>query len=191
MSEPDPRNVTALLHRSSEDPAALEAVYEIVYADLRRLAGRQLGPRGADQTLSVTALVNEAFLKLSDRTGGAWNDRLHFLRVAARAMRQITVDHARAKLSKKRGSGQSALPLIEPQVAAETKSEMILALEEGLQQLAADNERLVRVVEFRFFAGLTAEETAAALDTSRRTVQRDWEAARAWLKTFLTSDDVP
>ena len=180
------QEITAMLKRSRTDEQAREAVYQLVYEDLRRLAGHRIASARPGETLSVTSLVNEAYLKLIERTGSQWNDRSHFLRVAAKAMRQITIDYVRAKLTDKRGAGQAPLSLEDLQLPAAEKPAMVMALEEGLRQLAEESPRLVDVVECRFFAGLTIPETAAALETSTRTVERDWEQARQWLKDYLT-----
>lgn len=181
-----PSEITALLKLSRTDEAARQSVYEMIYQDLRRLAGHRIAVSRPGETLSVTALVSEAYLKLSEHTGNQWSDRQHFLSVASMAMRQITIDHVRAKLAKKRGSGQADLPLDGLEVAGADKPLMVLALEEGLQQLNDDDPRLVRVVECRFFAGLSIADTALALDMSESTVERDWRRARAWLKEYLT-----
>ncbi len=182
----DQSDITGLLARSRTDIAAREAVYELVYADLRRIAKQRLARSRPGDTLSVTSLVNEAYIKLTKRTGQAWDNRDHFLGVAANAMRQITVDYVRAKLSEKRGGGEKPLRLEQVDIPALRKPAMVLALEEGLQQLANENPRLVTVVECRFFAGLTADETAAALGVSSRTVEREWVRAKEWLKDYLT-----
>ena len=182
----DQSDITGLLARSRTDIAAREAVYELVYADLRRIAKQRLARSRPGDTLSVTSLVNEAYIKLTKRTGQAWDNRDHFLGVAANAMRQITVDYVRAKLSEKRGGGEKPLRLEQVDIPALRKPAMVLALEEGLQQLATEYPRLVTVVECRFFAGLTADETAAALGVSSRTVEREWVRAKEWLKDYLT-----
>lgn len=182
----DHLDITGLLARSRTDLAAREAVYELVYADLRRIARRRLAHSRPGDTLSVTSLVNEAYLKLIGRTGQAWDNRDHFLGVAANAMRQITVDYVRAKLSEKRGGGQKPLRLEQVDIPALQAPAMVLALEEGLQQLAVTSPRLVTVVECRFFAGLTVEETASTLGVSGRTVEREWLRAKEWLKAYLT-----
>ncbi len=178
--------ITALLRLSQSDDSARQQVYEMIYADLRRLAGHRVASSRPGETLSVTALVNEAYLKLTEQTGQNWSDRKHFLRVAAMAMRQITIDHVRAKLTEKRGAGQTPLSLDGFELAGTEKPEMVLALEEGLQRLATEDPRLVRVVECRFFAGLSIPDTALALGLSDRTVERDWKRARSWLYEYLT-----
>ncbi len=187
MDSSDGAGVTALLNRSRHDEQAREQVFQMVYGDLRRLARRQLQGGKRDQTLSATALINEAYLKLMERSGNRWNDRQHFLRVAAKAMRQVTIDLARQKTRLKRGGPTPDLPLDEQRLATDRKPEMILAIEEGLALLANEQPRWVEVVELRFFGGLTAEEAGAALGVSLSSVNRDWAAARAWLRDFLMS----
>ncbi len=175
-----------MLRRSRTDDEARQALYELVYGDLRRIAGYRIASARPGETLSVTSLVNEAYLKLTDATGQEWSDRGHFLRVAARAMRQITIDYVRAKKTEKRGGDLDRIDLDAGQLPAVRKSDMVIALEEGLQELAQEDTRLVSVVECRFFAGLSIPETATAIGTSERTVERDWARAREWLKTYLT-----
>ncbi len=186
MSSQPSDDITALLNRSRDDPDAAAQVYQLVYDDLKRLAASQLGAKG-DATLSATALINEAYLKLVERTGTRWGDRRHFLRVAARAMRQITIDHARARTRLKRGGGRRDATLDEGRAAADRKPEILLAMEEGLELLRDEQPRWVSVVELRFFAGLSGEEAAEALGVSLSSVNRDWAQARAWLRHFLTS----
>jgi len=179
------KEITGLLRRSPVDDEAREQVYQLIYDDLRRLAGHRIASARPGETLSVTSLVNETYIKLTDRTGQQWADRNHFLRVAAKAMRQITIDYVRAKLADKRGGGQADVPLDDLPLASDRKPAMVVALEEGLQKLAITEPRLVGVVECRFFGGLTIPETAAALEVSTRTVERDWEQARKWLRDYL------
>jgi RNA polymerase sigma factor (TIGR02999 family) len=182
----DKPEITAMLEQSRSDEHAREQLYQLIYADLRRLAGRQIASARPGATLSVTSLVNEAYLKLTERTEMQWNDRGHFFRVAATAMRQITIDYVRAKLSQKRGAGKPAVSLDTVHLAATEKPEMVLALEEGLRELGGREPRLVEVVECRFFAGLTVAETAIALEVSERTVEREWQRAKQWLKDYLS-----
>jgi RNA polymerase sigma factor (TIGR02999 family) len=160
-----------------------------VYDELRRLARLQRRRLAPGQTLSTTALVHEAYLKLSARPG-RWNDDHHFFSSAARAMRQILVDYARRRTSLKRGSGVAAEHLDEGR-AADHQALRMLALDLALRELAAVDERLVRVVECRVFAGYSEEETARALSVSLRTVQRDWMRARAWLRDTVTPGAAP
>jgi RNA polymerase sigma factor (TIGR02999 family) len=182
----DQHEITVLLQAHREgDRQAFDRLVELVYPHLRRLARSQLRRGRAGETLRTTALVHEAYLRLADETGIQWDGRAHFFGVAARAMRQIIVDHARARNAAKRGGGKAPLTLDESDLAVEEQAETILLLDTALDKLADLNERLSRVVECRFFAGLTEEETAAALSLSRATVQRDWTKARAWLRREL------
>ena len=177
--------LTALLRAASAgDPLAFDRAFEQVYDELHRLARRVRGGRASD-TLGATALVHEAYLKLAPAAQPAWEGRHHFLRVAARAMRQVLVGVARERLSAKRGGGDLAVTLDEGAYAAPMRARELLALDEALTRLAALDERQARVVELRYFVGLTAEETSRVLDVSVPTVQRDWRAARAWLAVAL------
>lgn len=181
-----PSEVTALLLRIADgDAAGMERLLPLVYDELHRLAAGQLRRERPDHTLSPTALVHEAYLRL---TGGApvdWRGRGHFFGVAAQAMRRILVDHARRRSRQKR-SGQLAVTL-EPELdhVADASSEEVLAVDEALERLAELDARQARVVELRYFVGLSIEETAAALDISPATVKRDWTIARAWLHREL------
>jgi RNA polymerase sigma factor (TIGR02999 family) len=191
---PDPRDtVSGLLaaHRAG-DPEALSLLVPLVYEDLRRLARWQLRGSGSRRTLDTTALVHEAYLRLVDQTRGSWKDRAHFFAVAARAMRQILIDYARRRSAAKRGGGQPSISLEEERHgSAAAEAERLLALEEALEALARIDERLPRIVECRFFAGMTDEETAEALGVSTRTVQRDWMRARAWLREVMGGAEPP
>lgn len=157
----------------------------VVYEELRRVARRQRRRLSAGQTLDTTALVHEAYLKLSGSASG-WQGETHFLGAAAIAMRRILVDYARERSSQKRGGGQAPAPLDEQRTAADDQARQVLFLDLALRDLAAVDERLVRIVECRVFAGLSEEETARALSTSLRTVQREWARARTWLKDAVT-----
>jgi RNA polymerase sigma factor (TIGR02999 family) len=161
---------------------ALDALVPLVYDDLRVLAHRQLRSIGKGETLATTGLVHEVYLKLAAHPDRGWRDRGHFFAVASRAMRHILIDYARGRGRQKRGSGQPHVPLDEAQIAIESEAAHLVAVDEALTRLAEEDERLARVVECRFFAGLSEEETAEALGTSLRTVQRAWGEARAWLK---------
>jgi RNA polymerase sigma factor (TIGR02999 family) len=167
------------------DKAAIGALFDLLYDDLRQRARRQLGAWHAGQTLNTTALVNEAYLKLVDQEELSLRDRGHFLAIAARAMRHIIVDHARARLAYKRGAGRTELTLQSHLLPIADDAERLVDLDVILDELTALDERLTRVVECRFFAGLTEDETALALATSLRTVQRDWMRARAWLRARM------
>ena len=173
-----------LAHRSG-DREAFDELVQRVYPHLKRIAGKQLGAGSADKTLNATGLVNEAYLKLVVDSERTWENRAHFFAVTARAMRQIIVDHARRKTRKKRGAGDDPLPLDEGRIAVEREAEHMLALDEALEELGREQPRLLRVVECRYFAGLTVDETAEALGASVRTVERDWTNAKRLLKQRL------
>ncbi len=162
----------------------------LVYDELRRLARARLRGERAGQTLQPTALVHEAFLRLVGDHDPGWNGRGHFFGAAARAMRRILVDRARSKARLRRGGGQEPVALedlrVEPH-AAEAAPEDLLAIERALEKLEIEDARKGRLVELRYFAGLTCVETAAALDVSVGTVERDWRFVRAWLRTELVS----
>ncbi len=159
------------------------------YQELRRLAEACFRGQPADHTLEPTALVHEAYLKLAEGSPGRWADRTHFLAVAATAMRQILVDHARGRAAQKRGGGCDRITLDESAVGTSERDVDLLALDEALIRLAEQDERKARVIELRFFAGLTIEETAQALGVSPITVNRDWWLARAWIQRALEPDD--
>ncbi|MBA4156962.1 MAG: sigma-70 family RNA polymerase sigma factor [Gemmatimonadetes bacterium] len=163
------------------DPAAWDHLLPLVYDELRRIARRHIRRQRGGLTLNTTALVHEAYLKLVDQTRVPYADRAHFFSVASRAMRQVLIDYARRHRAAKRGGEWQRVPLDEAEVAVEERAGTLLALDEALTRLAEMNERLVRVVECRFFGGLTEEETAVALGVTDRTVRRDWTKARMWL----------
>ena len=161
-------------------PDAMDRLFHSVYGKLRQIAGRQLRGERPGHSLGTTGLVHETYLKLADQTRVQWQDRTHFYRVAARAMRRILVDYARRYRAQRRGGELRRVSLDEDATVAE-RGETLLALDEALERLAAKNERLSSVVECRYFGGLTEEETAEALGVTTRTVQRDWAKARGWL----------
>jgi RNA polymerase sigma factor (TIGR02999 family) len=173
----------------------LDRLAPLVYGELRKVAHRQLGAERAGHTLSTTALVHEAYLRLVDQTRAEWTDRAHFFAVAARAMRRILVDYARRHRALRRGGGWRPLSLESladgdaGAMAAAERADELMALDEALERLAALDERLSRVVECRFFAGLTEAETAEVLGVTPRTVARDWVKARGWLHRELRGDD--
>jgi len=182
----DPRpavgEITLLLEAWGRgDRDAFDRAYALVYAELRALARRQLWGRPPGGTLTPTALVHEAYLKLVDRTRAAVNDRRHFLALAGRAMRQIAVDCARQRAAGKRGGGLANLALDEGLLPVEERAREVLALDEALTRLELLDPRLGHTVELRFFGGLSVEETAEVLESSPRTVKRDWQKARAFL----------
>lgn len=176
--------------RNGED-GALDDLFGIVYTELKQRAHLQRA--GASPTLGTTALVHEVYLKLAGSRRD-WNDRTHFMRVAARAMRQILIDRARRHLAGKRGGGLRAVTLDEVAVAADSPdgaAETLMALEEALLRLGEQSARLAQVVELRFFGGLSVEETAQALGVSDRTIKRDWRLARAFLQQALEEPEGP
>jgi RNA polymerase sigma factor (TIGR02999 family) len=181
-------DITELLSKYRKgDRHAFESLVPLVYQDLRSIARRQLARHRRGTMLDTTALVNETYLKLVDQTRGTATDRAHFFALAARVMRQVIVDDARQRCAKKRGGGKAPLTLDRVQVRVESQAHSVLAIDRALERLTQLNERLTRVFECRFFVGLTEEETAAALDLSLRTVQRDWMKSKAWLRTELAS----
>lgn len=161
----------------------------LVYDELRRVAHRQLGRERSGHTLSTTALVHEAYLRLVDQTRARWVDRAHFFAVAAGVMRRILVDYARRFRAAKRGGGVQPVDLDQVEVSLDERSEMLINLDEALGRLAELNPRLSRVVEYRFFGGMTEEETAEALGVTDRTVRRDWIKAKAWLSRELRASE--
>jgi RNA polymerase sigma factor (TIGR02999 family) len=169
---------------------ANDDLYALAYAELRRLAHAQLRGERVGHTLNTTALVHEAYVRLAERQQG-WVDRPHFLALAAQAMRRILIDHARRHRSARRGGGdRQVVPLDQVEIPVEQRADALLALDDALTRLSAFDERRCRVVECRFFGGLSEAETAAALGVALRTVKRDWAKAKAWLYQELYSDDV-
>jgi len=174
-----------LLAYRQGDRQAFDRLVPMVYDDLRRIARRQLGRGNPDRVLDTTGLVHESYLKLVDGGRVDWQDRNHFLGVAARAMRQVVIGYARRSAAAKRGAGGQQTTLDESLIAVDGQAEWLLAVDAALSRLAGKSPRLAQVVECRFFAGLSEEETAAALEVSLRTAQRDWMRARAWLQEEL------
>jgi RNA polymerase sigma factor (TIGR02999 family) len=174
--------VTGLLLRWSEgDIAAREKLIPLVYDELRRVARRCLIGQRSDHTLQSTALVHEAYVRMVDQSSARWNDRVHFFAMAAQIMRHILVDHARMHRAKKRGGEHVTLVLDEAVARPEGRQMDVVALDDALKSLAKLDERQCRLVELRFFAGLSIEETAQALQVSPATVKREWATARVWL----------
>jgi RNA polymerase sigma-70 factor, ECF subfamily len=174
--------ITLLLLKAKDgDREAESALAPLVYDELRRLARRYMRNERPGHTLQATALVHEAYLKLIEQRDTTWQNRAHFFGVAAQLMRRILVDHARAKLAKKRGGSQQKISLDVPAALVPAQPEQFLALNEALDRLSQRDPRQGRVVELRFFGGLSDEETAEVLAISARTVKRDWSVARAWL----------
>lgn len=182
--------VTALLAalgESSEE--AMGALLPLVYDELRMLAKRQLRGQQSNHTLNTTALVHEAYLKLVNQEAASWQDRAHFLSVAAIAMRQILINYAHKRRAQKRGGGQALATFNEALMGGEsTRADELIALDEALERLKAMNERQSEVVTFRFFGGLTHEEIAKVLEVSVPTVRRDWRIAKAWLVRELSQE---
>lgn len=186
MSAARPRSVTSLLaDLSSGDPSAYDALLPLVYGELRRIAGRMLAGERRGHTLSATALVHEAYLRLVKQDRATFFDRAHFLAVAALSMRRILVTHARARQVAKRGGGARPVSLPEAHPARALDVDELVAIEQVLERLEALSERQGKVVVYRFYGGLTDEEIAHVLQVSLPTVRRDWRAARAWLTREL------
>jgi len=186
MGGTSPSDVTRLLLAWSDgDETALQRLMPLVYAELRRLAARYMGRERAGHTLQTSALINEAYLRLVGARGVQWQNRAHFYAVSAGAMRRILVDFARARDNLKRGGGVRPIPLDEQTLAGVTRSADLLALDEALERLAVLSPRQGRVVELRYFGGMTEQEVADVLNVSSRTVRNDWQLARAWLHREL------
>ena len=166
---------------------SLERLVPLVYDELRAIAHLRLGVGGRGGTLSTTELVHEAYLKLVDQSQAEWRDRAHFLALASVAMRHVLVDRAKARAAFKRGGDRRRVSFDEGCIGADDQSEALLQLDEALERLAAAEPRLARVVEYRFFGGLTEDEIAEALAITVRTVQRDWAKARMLLRRALAS----
>src|SRR5213592_3358265 len=190
MDEPSvsPQRVTQLLADWSHgDDVALAELTPLVYEELRRLAHHFMGGERPNHTLQTTALVNEAYLRLADQTNPNFTNRSHFFAVAAKAMRQILVDYAKAQQREKRGAGASKVELDEAALISPEQTSAILDVDEALEKLAVLDSRKARVVELRYFGGLNQDEIAEVLKISTVTIRRDWVFARAWLYTELHS----
>jgi len=182
MGESGHGEVTELLLAwSGGEASAHDKLIPLVYAELRRLAHRYMWHERADHTLQTSELINEAYLRLVDANRVNWRDRAHFLGVAARVMRRVLVEYARAHASKRRGAGVQRLPLEAAVNVHARQSPDLVKLDEALTALAGEHPRRAQVIELRFFGGLSAEETAAVLVVSEDTVLRDWKLARIWL----------
>ena len=178
--------VTELLLECREDRRdAVDRVFPLVYDELRRIARAHLAREQDGHTLATTALVHEAYLRLVDVTRVEWRDRVHFLSMASRAMRRILIDYAREQQAQRRGGGARPVTLDEALVASDLQTETLIALDTELDRLGTLNPRLVRVVECRFFGGMTEDETAEELGVTSRTVRSDWVKARGWLRSAL------
>jgi len=182
MKTPSTQDISRMLHDWSNGDEAMPArLMPLVYDELRRLADHYLRGERPDHTLQPTALVHEAYLRLTDQTGMTWQNRAHFFAVAAQSMRQVLVDHARSHRAAKRGSGQK-LALDEAAGISQPQEVDLLALDEALSRLAVLDPQQSRIVELRYFGGLTVEETAEVMGLSPRTVKRAWQMAKAWLR---------
>lgn len=182
MTEPQTHRVTQLLiDWSNGDQSAFDKLMPLIDEELRRLAHHYMSRERVGHTLQTTALVNEAFLKLVNRKNLQWQNRAHFFGLAAQVMRTILVDHARSHASAKRGGGARNLELDEAMLVSQQKASEVVALDEALNQLALIDPRQSRIVELRFFGGLTVEEAAEVLHVSPVTIKREWSTAKAWL----------
>jgi len=189
MTKPSPHEVSQLLLAWSDgDQSALDKLVPLVYAELRRLAGHYMSRERAGHSLQTTALVNEAYLRLVDYKRMQWQGRAHFFAVSAQLMRRILVEHARSRHYLKRGGGAPQVSLEEAAVISEEQDADLVALDDALESLAAIDQRKSRVVELRFFGGLSVEETAEVLKVSPLTVMRDWSTAKAWLYRELNKE---
>lgn len=183
-----PQNITQLLACWNEgDEAAFDQLVTLVYPELRRLARNHMRREDDAHTLQTSALINEAYLRLVNYKDMGWNNRAHFFAVAAQVMRRILIDHARKHHRAKRGAGAHHVCLEEGAVVSQERAAEFLALDEALVQLAEIDERKSRIVELRFFGGLTVEEVAEVLSLSPITIKREWRSARAWLQREISS----
>jgi RNA polymerase sigma factor (TIGR02999 family) len=191
MTLPNPQELTRLLGEAARgDSAAAAGLLPLVYEQLRELARHRMAEERTDHTLQATALVHEAYLRLVGDCDVPWAGRGHFFAAAAEAMRRILIDHARAHQGPRRGGNCRRVPLNVVDLAAKEQFEEILALDDAVSRLEQVNASLAAVVRFRFYAGLSVQETAEALGVSTRTVEREWAGARAWLFRELGYDSI-
>lgn len=189
---PSSQSITQLLIEWRDgDQTALDRLIPLVHQELRRLAHHYLKQERREHTLQTTALVNEAYLKLVDHKGMHWQNRAHFFAVAAQAMRRILVDHARTRDALKRGGGLAMTNLDEAATVADTQAAELLALNDALDQLAHLDARKSRIVELRYFGGMTVEEAAEVVGLSPTTVNREWQSAKTWLLRTMSQPDKP
>ena len=187
--EPSTHQVTHLLRAWGEgEQGALDELVPLVYQELHRLARRYMSQERPGHTLQTTALVNEAYLRLVDTTLAGWQNRTHFYAICAQVMRRILVDWARSRQAQKRGAAVAPLELVESLAVAAGPGPDLVALDDALQALSALDSRKGKVVEMRYFGGLSVEETAGALRVSRETVLRDWQFAKSWLRRELSRE---
>lgn len=189
MSSSEASEITQVLHEwNSGDERARERLIPFVYDELRRQARRMMSAERRGHTLQPTALVHEAFMRLSAESGIEWKNRSHFFGIASRLMRQILIDHARLHATAKRGNRAIHFSLDDVQIPAEERADSLLVLNDVLDRLEKFDEQQAKIVEMRFFGGMSNAEIAENLDISERTVVRDWQAARLWLCRELNSD---
>lgn len=177
-----------LIEATNGDRRAMDALLPRVYSELRRLAGGYFRAERQNHTLEPTALVHEAYLRLIDQTRVQWQSRAHFLGIAANMMRRILIDHARRNAAEKRGKGVEKIPLEAAQAAATNRNAEVLAVNAALEELEKVDPLLSKVVELRYFGGLSIEETASVMETSAATVNRQWRLAKAWLHSQLQKE---
>lgn len=188
MVDPQKKEVTKLLEAWSEGKSeAIDELMPLVYQELRRMAKLYMNSQPSGHTLQTTALIHEAYLKLADQKDKRWQNRVHFFAVAAQAMRHILVDHARSHQTQKRGGETQLISLEDAAIISNSRANELVALDEALQNLSVLDERKGRVVELRYFGGLSVEETAEVLKVSPQTVMRDWRFAKTWLLRELSS----
>ena len=193
MQQP-PHEITEAIAAGANDAEARERVVALVYDELLRIARAELNRHRRGATLDTRALVNEAYFRLFERTGLAYDNRKHFFATAAKAMRQVTIDYARTRLAERRGAGAEHVPLDaldDAPLAVDEQAEQLVGMDRALDKLAALDERLVQVVELRFFAGLEVRDIAAMLGVSEPTIKRDTRAAKAWLAKELGVASAP
>jgi RNA polymerase sigma factor (TIGR02999 family) len=192
MEAPSSQVITRLLAGWSRgDRAAFDQLVPVVYDELHRIAGQRLQHERPNHTLQPTALVNEAYLKLIDQRQPHWRNRAHFFAIAATLMRRILVDHARSRAAHKRGEGLPAISLEQVDVPAPEPQMDVVALDHALERLASIDPRQSRLVELRYFGGLSIEETAEVLGISPTTISREWCSAKAWLYREMRDGDHP
>ena len=185
-------NLPVLVERwAAGDLEAFDRVVELLYDDLRRIAHRHLTRERDEHTLSTTALVHEAYIELSKRTGPAWRGRPQFFALVSKVMRHLLIDYARRRNAERRGGQELHVPLDEGRIGATTREVELLTLDDALNQLEEHDERMARIVECRFFGGMKHKEIGEALGVSTRTVEREWRRARAYLFTMLEHESTP
>jgi RNA polymerase sigma factor (TIGR02999 family) len=190
MATTSPKEVTQLLiDWGNGDQAALDKLLPLVEEELRRLASRYMRRESPGHTLQTSALVNEAYLRLIEQKSVHWQNRAQFFGIAAQLMRRILVDHARRRQYAKRGGGAQKAPLEEAAMVTQERAAELVALHEALTQLAAMDERKGRIVEMKFFGGLTTEEVAEVLKVTPRTIEREWRKAKAWLRHAISKGE--